>query len=94
MTSRNFIFIVAMTDIKKLIPLLRVIKKVQGPVLLHVITQKGYKYSFRIFPTVTTFGKTACKYIEQMIKDEGLYSDALMRAIARKGTIQHGKETT
>ena len=36
---------------------------------LDVITQKGYKYSFRIFPTVTTFGKTACKYIEQMIKE-------------------------
>jgi branched-chain amino acid transport system substrate-binding protein len=36
---------------------------------LDVITQKGYKYSFRIFPTVTTFGKTACKYIEQMLKE-------------------------
>jgi len=36
---------------------------------LDVITQKGYKYSFRIFPTVTTFGKTACKYIEQMITE-------------------------
>ena len=37
---------------------------------LDVITQKGYKYSFRIFPTVSTFGKTACKYIEQMIKEK------------------------
>jgi len=37
---------------------------------LDVITQKGYKYSFRVFPTVTTFGKTACKYIEQMLKEK------------------------
>ena len=36
---------------------------------LDAITQKGYKYSFRIFPTVTTFGKTACQYIQQMITE-------------------------
>ena len=36
---------------------------------LDAITQKGYKHTFRIFPTVTTFGETACKYIKLMIEE-------------------------
>jgi len=40
---------------------------------LDAITQKGYKYSFRIFPTVRTFGKYACKYIGQILQEKNLH---------------------
>jgi len=39
---------------------------------LDVITQKGYKYVFRIFPTVSTFGKDAVGYIKQILKEKNL----------------------
>ena len=37
---------------------------------LDAITQKGYKHVFRIFPTVGTFGRTACEYIRQIITEK------------------------
>ena len=36
------------------------------------ITQKGYKYTFRIFPTVSTFGETAVSYVGQIIKEKNV----------------------
>jgi branched-chain amino acid transport system substrate-binding protein len=36
------------------------------------ITKKGYKYTFRIFPTVTTFGETAVRYVAQIIKEKNV----------------------
>jgi len=36
------------------------------------ITKKGYKYTFRIFPTVTIFGETAVNYVAQIIKEKNL----------------------
>ncbi len=36
------------------------------------ITQKGYQYSFRIFPTGSTFGKTGVAYIRQILEEQKL----------------------
>ena len=33
------------------------------------ITQKGYKFSYRIFPTVTVFGQTGVAYVKQIIEE-------------------------
>jgi branched-chain amino acid transport system substrate-binding protein len=39
---------------------------------LDAITQKGYKYTFRIFPTTRTFGETAVNYVKQIIKEKNV----------------------
>jgi branched-chain amino acid transport system substrate-binding protein len=39
---------------------------------LDAITQKGYKYTFRIFPTVSTFGENAVKYVRQILEEKNL----------------------
>ncbi|MCP4691350.1 MAG: ABC transporter substrate-binding protein [Desulfobacterales bacterium] len=38
---------------------------------LDAITNKGYQYTFRIFPTVSRFGENAVKYIKQIIAETG-----------------------
>lgn len=37
---------------------------------LDAITQKGYKHTFRIFPTVTRFGQNAGMYVKQIIEEK------------------------
>ncbi len=37
---------------------------------LDAITQKGYKYTFRIFPTVSVFGQKAVEYVKQIIEEK------------------------
>ena len=37
---------------------------------LDAITQKGYKFTFRVFPTVGTFGRTACDYVRLMVTEK------------------------
>ncbi|MBI5446820.1 MAG: ABC transporter substrate-binding protein [Deltaproteobacteria bacterium] len=49
----------------------------QVPFLMDVaalddITQKGYQYSFRIFPTGATFGRTGVAYIRQILDEKKL----------------------
>ena len=39
---------------------------------LDAITQKGYTYTFRIFPTVSTFGRTAVEYLKLMIEEKNV----------------------
>ena len=39
---------------------------------LDQITQKGYKYSFRIFPTSSTFGRTGIAYLKQILEEKKL----------------------
>ena len=36
---------------------------------LDAITQKGYKYTFRIFPTVTNFGEGSVNYVRQILEE-------------------------
>jgi branched-chain amino acid transport system substrate-binding protein len=36
------------------------------------ITKKGYAYSFRIFPTSSAFGSSACLYIKQIMEEKKL----------------------
>ncbi|MCP4688657.1 MAG: ABC transporter substrate-binding protein, partial [Desulfobacterales bacterium] len=38
---------------------------------LDAITNKGYQYTFRIFPTVSRFGENAVKYIKQILDETG-----------------------
>jgi len=37
-----------------------------------VITQKGYKYTFRVFPRGSVFGVKACHYVMQILNEKGL----------------------
>jgi len=38
---------------------------------LDAITQKGYKYTFRIFPTVTDFGQGSVNFVRQILDETG-----------------------